>query len=147
MDSVELPEDLEVRYIDIDGELLFFETMTAAERDRLLALSESAAWKRAVGELFEKSQPIGLKAEWVFAGSGFSENPVTDKRVYLAEGGTLVCVANFGEAMIDLAAVSSATNDLLLYEPWTERVPPLGTPVLLEIKRASEADASPPGGN
>ena len=144
MEGVSLPEDLEVRYVDIDGELLFFESMTEAERDRLLALSKSSAWQDAVRDLFAKSQPVGLNAEWVFAGSGFSENPVTNERVYLAEGGTLVCVANFGEAMIDLAAVSSATNDLLLYEPWAERVPELGTPVLLEIRAKRDAAATSP---
>ena len=132
--GIDLPEDIDVRYDRRDEELLHFDTLTEADRDRLLRLSDDEAFRAAVNAIHEKSQPSGMNAEWVFAGSGFIENPTTNERMYLAEGGTLVCVANFGEAMIDVATVSSASNDYLLYVPWEGRVPEVGTPVLLEIR-------------
>ena len=140
--SAALPEDLEIRYDPRNEELLFFETMDDATRDRLLTLGGSPAFNDAVRELHTTSQPEGMKADWVFAGSRFVTYPDETERQYLAESGTLVCVANFGEAMIDVAAVSSATNEFLLYEPWAERMPPLGWPVLLEIGLPAASEAT-----
>ena len=140
--GIDLPLEMDIRY-DREGErLLYFGTMAETDRKTLLSLSDGADFQTAVEGLHEESQPSGLKADWVFAGSAFITNPITEKRQYLAEPGTLICVANFGEAMIDVSVRSADTNGFLLYEPWTERVPPVGTPVLLEIKRAAMGDAN-----
>ena len=70
-----------------------------------------------------------MKANWVFAGSGF-----TKENYYLAEDGDVICVANFPTATLDLAAKSSSQgNSNLLYEAYTERIPPRGTAVTIEL--------------
>lgn len=71
---------------------------------------------------------------WVFAGSGFWRNEETGTSGYMAESGDLVCVANFSTATLDVPAQISNDNSSLLYEAYTDRVPPLGWPVRLEFK-------------
>lgn len=71
---------------------------------------------------------------FVFAGSLFWADPDTGKKFYQAEGGDFVCVSNFGTAMLDIPVKSSQSNDELEFEAFTERIPPLGTPVRLVFK-------------
>ncbi len=68
---------------------------------------------------------------WVFAGSSFWIDETTGRKYYRAEGGDLVCVSNFASAMLDLPIESSQANEALLFRAFTERIPPLGTPVTL----------------
>lgn len=75
-----------------------------------------------------------MKLPFVFAGSGFWTDPDTKKNHYLAEGGDLICVTNFGAAMLDVPAPSTQVNDELWFEPFTERIPPVDTPVRLVLK-------------
>jgi hypothetical protein len=75
-----------------------------------------------------------LEHPWVFVGSGFWTDPETGKRYYQAEAGELICVSNFSTAMMDLPIPSSQANDQLLYEAFTERIPPLGTKVQLRLR-------------
>jgi len=70
---------------------------------------------------------------WVFPGSRFWNNEVTGQRVYEAESGDFICVSNFPSAMLDLPVKSSAENTELLFRPFTERIPPLGTPVTIVL--------------
>jgi len=72
-----------------------------------------------------------LEHPWVFGGSGFWRDPETGEQRYQAEGGDFICVANFSTAMLDLPIPSSQSNAELLYQAFTERIPPLGTPVTL----------------
>ncbi|MEM9703817.1 MAG: YdjY domain-containing protein, partial [Planctomycetota bacterium] len=74
----------------------------------------------------------------VFAGSRFFHDPATGRRLYGAEGGELVCVANFPSATIDIAERSTAENAGRVYEAWTGRVPPRGTAVTVVIKAAEK---------
>ena len=46
------------------------------------------------------------------------------------------CVSNFPTAMLDLPIASSQANEALLFETFTERIPPRGTPVELIFSRA-----------
>jgi hypothetical protein len=69
----------------------------------------------------------------VFAGSGFWTDPNTGQRHYQAESGDLICVSNFSSATLDLTIQSSANNDALSFEAFTERIPPKGTPVTLVL--------------
>lgn len=72
-----------------------------------------------------------LNIDWVFAGSTIYEDPITKKRVYAAEEGDLITVANFGSSILDLPIASSADNVNLFYLANTEKIPPLGTEVRL----------------
>jgi hypothetical protein len=72
--------------------------------------------------------------QFVFAGSGFWTDPDNGKKFYQAEGGDFVCVSNFGTAMLDIPVKSSQSNDELEFEAFTEKIPPLGTPVRLVFK-------------
>lgn len=71
---------------------------------------------------------------FVFAGSRFWTDEETGKQYYQAEGGDFICVSNFGTASLDIPVESSQSNDALEFEAFTERVPPLGTPVRLVLK-------------
>ncbi len=75
-----------------------------------------------------------LEHPWVFAGSAFWESPDTGERYYLAEGGELICVSNFPSALLDLPIESTDTNEELLYEAFTENIPPVGTEVALVLR-------------
>jgi hypothetical protein len=70
---------------------------------------------------------------WVFAGSDFIEDPNTGERRYLGEEGNLICVSNFADAVLDVPVPSSAANDALLFEAFTENMPPLGTPLTIVL--------------
>lgn len=71
---------------------------------------------------------------WVFGGSVFWTDPESGKRYYQAERGDFICVSNFGTAMLDIPVESSAGNDELGFQTFTDRIPPLGTPVRLLLK-------------
>lgn len=144
-----LPKDSELRYDDFNKQLLWFGPMTAAQRDGLLKLSADAGYRKAINEFFTQSQSRPLEAGWVFAGSGFYDLGDGTKR-YQAEDGNVICVANFGDAMLDLSIPSSASNDGLMFEPYTERIPPVGTAVevdLVPVVGAAEGQSSPPSGD
>jgi hypothetical protein len=143
-DGVTLPKNSELRYDRKLKELSWYGPMTAKQRDDFLALSKDKEFRRAIEAFFEYGQPREMKAEWVFAGSGFFTDEETGKKYYLAEDGDLICVANFGGAMIDVAIPSSAENSDLNFEAWTERIPPKGTAVTVElIPVAGEEDKAP----
>jgi hypothetical protein len=74
-----------------------------------------------------------LEHPFVFAGSGFWEDEATGTKTYLAESGDFICVSNFPSAMLDLPVESSQANEALVYEAFTERVPPVGTRVRLVL--------------
>lgn len=79
-----------------------------------------------------------MTEQWVFAGSGFYKDPDTGREYYMAEGGDFICVSNFASATLDIAAASTQSNDGLLFEAFTERVPVLGTPVRLYLTPEKE---------
>ncbi len=83
-----------------------------------------------------------MEHPWVFAGSRFVSNPATGKVVYAADQeGSLICVSNFGDALLDLPIPSSAANEELLFEAFTEHIPAIGTPVtMLLVPRAPPAE-------
>lgn len=145
-DGFKLPEDTELRYDDYNKELLWFGPMTAMQRDALLKLSADAEYRKAIQKFYTDSQPKELEAGWVFAGSGFWVQG-DGTRYYQAEDGNVICVANFGDAMLDLSIASSANNEGLLFEPYTERIPPLGTKVDVELIPVwPDAGGTPPAG-
>jgi hypothetical protein len=74
-----------------------------------------------------------LKQPWVFAGSRFWVDEQTGKKTYLANMGELICVSNFSSAMLDLPIESSDKAGQLLFTAYTERIPPLDTPVTIVL--------------
>lgn len=74
-----------------------------------------------------------LAYNWVFAGSMFWKDEVDGKMHYLAEAGDLICVSNFPSATLDLPIESSQANAGLMYEAFTENIPPRGQPVRLVL--------------
>ena len=142
-EGLTIPKESELKYDAANEELVWFGPMTAAQRDQLKALSDDKAYRKGIDSFYERSQPRELDADWVFAGSGFFTQKDGEKW-YQAEAGNVICVANFGDAMIDLAIRSSATNDALMFEPYTERIPPVGTPVLVELIPVTKPAAPEP---
>ncbi len=85
--------------------------------------ASAQSWIRNVDTGKEMAYPF------VFGGSGFWTDPDTGHQHYLADAGDLICVSNFGTAMLDVPIVSSQSNRSLLFEPFTEHIPPINTPV------------------
>lgn len=128
----------ELRYDKIVGELLWFGQMSAKQRDELLKLNGDKLYRKAIKALYERSQPKEMDAKWIFVGSQTVVDPATMRSQYLAESGSLICVANFPTATIDISAQSSAAAGSEVFEPYTERVPPLDTEVTLELVPVKE---------
>ncbi len=74
-----------------------------------------------------------LEHNWVFAGSMFWKDEIDGKMHYLAEAGDLICVSNFPSATLDLPIESSQANTGLMFEAFTENIPPRGQPVRLVL--------------
>ncbi len=142
----------DLRYDDMTSELIWYGQMSPEkQQDEWLAKSKDKAWQDAINGFYTRTRTRELEADFVFAGS------VMDKlndgsQYYLAEAGNVICVANFGDAMIDVAMKSSASNDSgLEFEPYTERLPKSGTEVTIELKplldkAAATAPSSGSGG-
>lgn len=161
VDGISLPaETMQVRYVEFDEMLIFFGQMTDEELAELRRLSDDTTWTAAIEELKAAGVMEPMAAEWVYTGSRWSRLPDGTEE-YDATSGNYVCVANFADAIIDIDRRSSNSNGQLLYEPWAERLPPLGTPVWLQFRRASnrqrpagaepavgdDATVQPPSGN
>ena len=83
-----------------------------------------------------------MQHPWVFAGSHFIQDEETGESYYQADGqGALVCVSNFSSAVLDVPVASSDSAASLLFEAFTERIPPLGTPVTMVL--TPKVDAEP----
>ena len=79
---------------------------------------------------------------WVFAGSGFYVDETTKKQYYMAEAGDFICVSNFPDAMLDIPIESTSDNDDLIYEAFTENIPPRGTKVTVVLAPQIETKPS-----
>ncbi len=99
-------------------------------------------WKNQQGErqtaraqdwILDPETGQAMAHPWVFAGSGFWEDERTGQKYYQADGGDFICVSNFPSAMLDLPIESSQADSQLLFRAFTERIPPLGTPVTLVL--------------
>jgi len=141
--TLRLTREDELRYDERHGELLWYGQMTAEKRDYWKGRSQQADWRKAIERFYQRTRFQELKAAFVFAGSQFYSNPQTGQQFYEAEAGDLICVANFPSAAIDLAIPSSSQNDDLSYEAWTERIPPIGTVVWVELKPAPVSQQVP----
>jgi hypothetical protein len=85
-----------------------------------------------------------MESTWVFAGSRLLQDERTGENFYQAQGGDFICVSNFPSAMLDLPVESSQANADLLWEAFSERIPPLGTKVRLVLTPRLEKEAAKP---
>ncbi len=74
-----------------------------------------------------------LEKDWVFAGSEVFDDPMTKQRLYAADEGDLITVANFPSAILDLPIRSSQSDADRSFVANTARMPPRGTPVTLYL--------------
>ena len=85
-----------------------------------------------------------LAYDWVFVGSGLHRDPDSGETFYYADAGEFICVSNFPTAMLDLPVPSSGKNADLLFEAFTERIPPQRTPVRIVLTpKPAKAMADP----
>ena len=132
--GLNLKEDSELKWDEKNKELYWFGHMSEKQRDSFLAMSKDEKYRKAIQKFFNLTQPRQLDSPWVFAGSGFYLDEANGTKSYLAEGGDVICVANFPSAMLDLAVKSSSEGENnLMWEAWSDRIPPRDTEVLLEL--------------
>jgi hypothetical protein len=81
-----------------------------------------------------------LDTDWVFVGSQFQQDPLDPTRppLYAANGGDVICVSNFEDALLDLPIKSPKDNAELVFEAYTERIPPLETKVSVLLEPFAE---------
>jgi hypothetical protein len=79
-----------------------------------------------------------MEFPWVFAGSSYWTHPNTGERFYQGDGGDFICVSNFPTATLDIPVESSQSDQELLFEAFTERVPTVGTKVRLVLVPAAD---------
>ena len=115
------------KYVPASGSVVDIEVIWK-DKDGKIQKSRGQDWVRN----YQTKKP--MQRDWVFAGSGFWTDERTGKEHYQAEGGDFICVSNFSTAMLDLPIKSSQQNEALLFEAFTERIPPLGTPVTIVLK-------------
>jgi hypothetical protein len=144
-EGLKLPKNTELRYDNKVRELSWYGPMTLQQKVEFLALSDDKAYQAVIESFFTQSQPREMEADWVFAGSGIYKDEDTGKEQYQAEDGDLICVANFGGAMIDVSSKSSADDGGRDFEAFTDRIPPKETPVTIElVPVAAQAEKTAP---
>lgn len=148
--DLKLVPDGNLRYDDMNRVIFWYGPMSAAQRDECLKMSQDEKFRAAIKRFHEDSQARQMQSDWVFVGSGFYEDGDSGKQ-YLAEGGYLICVANFAMAMMDVGSPSDSNGtESLAFEAWTERIPPRESEVLIELvprqntgSAKSKADEAP----
>lgn len=138
-DGLELDTDGNLRWDEMNSLMFWYGPMTEKQRDECLAMHDDEKFQKSIKRFYEESQPKEMKADWIFVGSGFYE--LDGVKRYRAEGGYVICVANFSQAMIDVSVSSSAEGqEALVFEAWHERLPPLGSEVMVELVPRVEAE-------
>lgn len=132
--DLQVPVDSDLRWDPNQNELIWYGPMSEKQRDAVFKYSKDAKYQAAIQNFFKQTRTKELEAPWVFSGSSFYTDKKTGEAFYQAESGDLICVANFATATIDLAINSSAQADELMWEAFTERIPPIGTKVTIELQ-------------
>lgn len=132
--DLQIPVDSDLRWDPNQKELLWYGPMSEAQREMVLKYSKDPKYQAAIQDFFKQTRVRELDAAWVFSGSSFYTDKKTGEKFYQAESGDLICVANFSTATIDLAINSSAQANELMWEAYTERIPPVGTKVTIELQ-------------
>ena len=83
----------------------------------------------------EAGSKKAMTAHWVFTGSLFQKLE-QGKNQYLADvTGEIIGVSNFPTVVLDLPIESTSDNSNLLFQAFTEKIPPLSTPVTMIFKK------------
>ncbi|HRA86625.1 MAG TPA: YdjY domain-containing protein [Planctomycetaceae bacterium] len=131
----------DLRWDKFNNELLWYGPMSDQDRIDLLSKSKKEEYQQAIEKFFKESQSVPMKASFVFVGSSMYKDEDTGEEYYQAEGGHLICVSNFSDALLDIREESTASDGGQTYEAWTEKIPPDGTPVLLVLKQRAAVGA------
>ncbi len=75
--------------------------------------------------------------DWVFAGSKIYKDD-EGKEHYLGDSGELISVSNFTTSTMDVAVKSDQSNSNLMFEAFTDHIPPKNTPVRLVLTLTDE---------
>ncbi|MDA7951811.1 MAG: DUF1080 domain-containing protein [Pirellulaceae bacterium] len=75
-----------------------------------------------------------MEHPWVFGGSGFWKEETTGEEYYHGDTGYFICVSNFSIATLDIPVESTDLDDELLYQAFTEKIPPKRTKVQLILR-------------
>ncbi len=143
-----LPKDLKLvpdgnlRYDEVNQYLFWYGPMTDEELAECLKMSSDEKFQAAMKQFHQDGLEKPMTADWVFVGSGFYEDGDAPRQ-YLAEGGYMICVANFAMAMLDVATPSDSNGtESLAYEAATEKIPPRDSEVMIELvpRPAKKAD-------
>lgn len=135
--GLKLPYE-ELRYDKFNHELLWFGPMTDLQQTDLLSKWDDVEYQKIIRKFREEGVSRPMKADFVFVGSQFYTDPDTGEKYYTAEGGYLICLANFADALLDIREPSSSSDGSQVYEAWTEHIPAEGTAVLLELTPVPE---------
>ena len=120
-----------LRWDKFNNEILWYGPMTEEERTDLLSKWKKDEYQKAIETFFKEGKSRPMQASFVFAGSSLYKDETTGEEFYQAEGGHLICTSNFPDALLDVREESSASDGGQTYEAWTEKIPPVGTTVLL----------------
>ena len=120
-----------LRWDKFNNEILWYGPMTEDERTDLLSKWQKDEYQKAIETFFKEGKSRPMQASFVFAGSSLYKDETTGEEFYQAEGGHLICTSNFPDALLDVREESSASDGGQTYEAWTEKIPPVGTTVLL----------------
>jgi len=85
-------------------------------------------WDRSVSKEDAKKP---MTTHWVFSGSKEYQDEEGKKRYLADESGELFGLSNFFGSVLDVPIQSSADNAKLQFGCFTERIPPVGTPVTI----------------
>lgn len=93
------------------------------------------------GELVRNSETgEPLSSPWVFTGS-ISGKDQKGNPYYMANiTGELIGISNFAATILDVPFESTSDNESLVFEPNTDKIPPLGTEVTLVLRRAEKEE-------
>ncbi len=129
-----------LRWDKFNNEILWYGPMTEEERTDLLSKWKKDEYQKAIEMFFEEGKSRPMQASFVFAGSSLYKDEETGEEFYQAEGGHVICTSNFPDALLDVREESSASDGGQTYEAWTEKIPPVGTAVLLVMTPHADAD-------
>ncbi len=141
-----------LRWDKFNNEILWYGPMTDEERTDLLTKSKKDEYQKAIEKFYEEGKSRPMTASFVFVGSSMYKDEETGEEFYQAEGGHVICTSNFPDALLDIREESSASDGGQAYEAWTEKIPPVGTPVLLVMTpkantEKAETDSNPKDGS
>ncbi|MCX5655158.1 MAG: YdjY domain-containing protein [Planctomycetota bacterium] len=110
---------------------------TVAKPDGKTETVEVPAWKLL--KLGGSESGLERPVQWVYVG-----RPSEQALRAADQEGTVVCLSNFTEAVLDVPFESTSVNAELLYEANPAVVPPVKTPVELILRPTSERKGRPP---